>query len=181
MAKGRQPPKAPPKKTTQGYRTPEEPYRAANEAAAIASREMGSEALARNQAVIKEVNAGIARSQARSRAVQKEADEAVARANKLMEEYEARAREITQRTRQRDLYITTALAAGLGGLAIYEAGRTIHNIRRGRAVAQAQALAQAQVQAQQRADNRRGRASSNLEVIPHGALPAVATQETQEL
>ena len=143
MAKGRQPPKAPPKKSKivfknpQGYRTPEEAYRAA--------------------------------------------DEAVARANKLMEEYEARAREITQRARQRDLYITTALAAGLGGLAIYEAGRTIHNIRRGRAVAQAQALAQAQVQAQQRADNRRGRASSNLEVIPHGALPAVATQETQEL
>ena len=131
MAKGRQPPKAPPRKTTQGYRTPEEAHRAA--------------------------------------------DEAVARANKLMEDYEARSREITQRTRQRDLYITTALAAGLGGLAIYEARRTI----RERAVAQAQALAQAQVQAQQRADNRRGRASSNLEVIPHGALPAVA--ETQEL
>ena len=137
MAKGRQPPKAPPKKTTQGYRTPEEAYRAA--------------------------------------------DDAVARADKLLEEYEAFRRELSQRTRQRDLYITTALAAGLGGLAIYEAGRTIHNIRRGRAVAQAQALAQAQVQAQQRADNRRGRASSNLEVIPHGALPAVATQETQEL
>ena len=139
MAKGRQPPKAPPKKSKvvfknpQGYRTPEEAHRAA--------------------------------------------DEAVARANKLMEEYEARSREITQRARQRDLYITTALAAGLGGLAIYEARRTI----RERAVAQAQALAQAQVQAQQRADNRRGRASSNLEVIPHGALPAVATQETQEL
>ena len=135
MAKGRQPPKAPPKKTTQGYRTPEEAYRAA--------------------------------------------DDAVARADKLLEEYEAFRRELSQRTRQRDLYITTALAAGLGGLAIYEAGRTIHNIRRGRAVAQAQALAQAQVQAQQRADNRRGRASSNLEVIPHGALPAVA--ENQEL
>ena len=139
MAKGRQPPKAPPKKSKvvfknpQGYRTPEEAHRAA--------------------------------------------DEAVARANKLMEEYEARSREITQRARQRDLYITTALAAGLGGLAIYEARRTI----RERAVAQAQALAQAQVQAQQRADNRRGRASSNLEVIPHGALPAVATQDNQEL
>ena len=138
MAKGRQPPKAPPKrskqivfKNPQGYRTPEEAYRAA--------------------------------------------DEAVARANKLLEEYEARSREITQRARQRDLYITTALAAGLGGLAIYEARRTI----RERAVAQAQALALAQVQAQQRADNRRGRASSNLEVIPHGALPAVA--ENQEL
>ena len=115
MAKGRQPPKAPPKKTTQGYRT--------------------------------------------------------------REDWEARSREISQRARQRDLYITTALAAGLGGLAIYEARRTI----RERAVAQAQALAQAQVQAQQRADNRRGRASSNLEVIPHGALPAVATQENQEL
>ena len=133
MAKGRQPPKAPPKKTTQGYRTPEEASRAA--------------------------------------------DEAVARADNLLEEWEARSREISQRTRQRDLFITTALAAGLGGLAIYEARRTI----RERAVAQAQALAQAQVQAQQRADNRRGRASSNLEVIPHGALPAVATQENQEL
>ena len=135
MAKGRQPPKAPPKKTTQGYRTPEEASRAA--------------------------------------------DEAVARADNLLEEWEARSREISQRARQRDLYITTALAAGLGGLAIYEAGRTIHNIRRGRAVAQAQALAQAQVQAQQRADNRRGRASTNLEVLPHGALPAVA--DNQEL
>ena len=137
MAKGRQPPKAPPKKSKvvfknpQGYRTPEEAYRAA--------------------------------------------DDAVARADKLLEEYEAFRRELSQRTRQRDLYITTALAAGLGGLAIYEARRTI----RERAVAQAQALAQAQVQAQQRADNRRGRASSNLEVIPHGALPAVA--ETKEL
>ena len=163
MAKGRQPPKAAAKKTTQSI--------------AQAIRKMGSEALARNQAVIKEVNAGIARSQARSRAVQKEADEAVARADKLSEEYEAFRRELSQRTRQRDLYITTALAAGLGGLAIYEARRTI----RERAVAQAQALAQAQVQAQQRADNRRGRASSNLEVIPHGALPAVATQDNHEL
>ena len=123
MAKGRQPPKAAAKKTTQSI--------------AQAIRKMGSEALARNQAVIKEVNAGIARSQARSRAVQKEADEAVARADKLSEEYEAFRRELSQRTRQRDLYITTALAAGLGGLAIYEVGRhTYQNIQRKQAAAQ---------------------------------------------
>ena len=141
--KGRQPPKAPPKKSNvvfknpQGYRTPEEAYRAA--------------------------------------------DEAIARSQKIWEEYEASSREISQQAARRASYITTALGVGLGALAIGEAGRTIHNIRRGRAVAQAQALAQAQAQAQQRADNRRARASSNLEVLPHGALPAVATQETQEL
>ena len=99
MAKGRQPPKAPPKKSKivfknpQGYRTPEEAYRAA--------------------------------------------DEAVARANNLLEEWEARSREISQRARQRDLFITTALAAGLGGLAIYEVGRhTYQNIQRKQAAAQ---------------------------------------------
>ena len=78
MVKGRQ-------KNTQGYRTPEEAYRAA--------------------------------------------DEAIASSQKILEEYEAASREISQRARQRDSYITTALAVGLGTLAIGEAGRTIHNIR----------------------------------------------------
>ena len=144
----RQPPKAPPKKTTQGYRTPEEASRAA--------------------------------------------DEAVARADNLLEEWEARSREISQRARQRDLYITTALAAGLGGLAIYEARRTIRERAvaqaqaqaqaqaRAQALAQAQAQALAQARAQPRADNRaRALMSTNLEVLPHGALPAVA--DNQEL
>jgi len=96
MAKGRQPPKAPPKKTTQGYRTPEEAYRAADEA--------------------------IARSQA---------------SQKIWEEYEARSREISQQAARRASHITTALAAGLGGLAIYEVGRhTYQNIQRKQAAAQ---------------------------------------------
>ena len=83
MAKGRQPPKAPPKKTTQSYRTAEEVYRAAEEA------------------------------------------------------HDARLREIKQQAARRASHITTALAAGLGGLAIYEVGRhTYQNIQRKQAAAQ---------------------------------------------
>ena len=51
--------------------------------------------------------------------------------------YDARAREIKQQAARRASHITTALAAGLGGLAIYEVGRhTYQNIQRKQAAAQ---------------------------------------------
>ena len=162
--KGRQPPKAtaPPKKNT--YRTFTEARASARavqeEAAAV--RKKVDQYLARVQAVQK-ANDFVAR----ARAVQKQAEEAIRMADETLASRETKARTgyYTPEGAQRASNIKTALAVGLGALAIGEAGRHAYNrIQRGQAAAQL-------------AERGGGRARrSNLEI-----LPAVATQENYEL
>ena len=180
MAKGRQPPKAkgPPKKNT---------YRTSNEAAARARafRERSIEAEARARAFQKMCGEAIARARAvqeEAAEVRKKVDQYLARVQAVQKanDFVARARAVQKKSEeairmadeslgrsraQSASWSTIGLGALPAALAIGEAGRqTYYNSQQRQAAAQ-------------RAERGGARARrSNLEI-----LPAVATQENQEL